>query len=255
MIKRILFVAVAAACTLAACALTRDFAGENLRYKVLYRWGLINKTAGYADIRMLAGNGATCSAQLTAASEPWADRIYRVRDTLNTTMRRADFSPVYYEKIAHEGNEYKHDIVRFSRSGYRYTGDCVRYVEKKGKVFRDETRTLEAEGTTVDMLSSFYVMRNLPFEKWQPGHCMTINIFSGKQKEKLTFKYAGVEEVSLKGKKYSCYHITFVFTGKNQTKTSDNMDAWISTGNERLPLKLEGKLPVGKVQCELVSPF
>ena len=61
--------------------------------------------------------------------------------------------------------------------------------------------------------------------------------------------------MSLKGKKYSCYHITFVFTGKNQTKTSDNMDAWISTGNERLPLKLEGKLPVGKVQCELVSPF
>lgn len=27
------------------------------------------------------------------------------------------------------------------------------------------------------------------------------------------------------------------------------MDAWIGTGSQRIPLKMEGKLPVGKVQC------
>ena len=27
------------------------------------------------------------------------------------------------------------------------------------------------------------------------------------------------------------------------------MEAWISTAPDRIPLKLEGKLPVGKVQC------
>ena len=27
------------------------------------------------------------------------------------------------------------------------------------------------------------------------------------------------------------------------------MDAWISTEPNRIPLRLEGKLPVGKVQC------
>ena len=27
------------------------------------------------------------------------------------------------------------------------------------------------------------------------------------------------------------------------------MDAWISTDAQRIPLKLEGTLPVGKVQC------
>jgi len=232
----------------------RNFDNESLRYKVLYRWGLINKTAGYATIRMTGGDGETCKAQLTAASEPWADRFYKVRDTLNATMHCADFSPVLYEKLAHEGNESKHDIVRFSRKGYTYTGDCVRKVWKKGKIFRDETRTLTAVGTTVDMMSSFYYMRNLPFEKWPKGYTLTINIFSGKQKEKLTFKYQGTEDVECGGKKWQCYHITFIFTGDNQKKTSDNMDAWISTDEARVPLRLEGKLPVGKVQCELVSP-
>lgn len=232
---------------------SRTFDNETLRYKVLYRWGLINKTAGYATIRMLPGGAEECRAQLTAASEPWADRFFRVRDTLNSTMRRADFSPVFYEKLAHEGNERKHDIVRFSSSGATYTGDCVRKVWKKGKIFRDETRTLTAVGTTVDMMTSFYHMRNLPFEDWKPGHTLTINIFSGKQKEKLTFKYCGITDVEIKGKKRPCYHITFIFTGDNQKKTSDNMDAWITADEARIPLRLEGKLPVGKVQCELVE--
>lgn len=251
--KRLFTLLLITATFSATTLFARSFEGENLRYKVLYRWGLINKTAGYADIRTFPGKGDQFAAQLTAASEPWADRFYRLRDTLNATMRRADMKPIFYEKIAHEGNEYKHDIVRFTQNGITYTGDCVRYVEKKGKTIRDEKRTLQAEGTTVDMLSSFYFMRDLPFENWNKGYTLTINIFSGKQQELLTFKYQGVEDVEIKGKKYPCYHITFIFTGKNKTKTSDNMDAWISTAPSRVPLKLEGKLPVGKVQCLLVS--
>ena len=243
---------------LAACICTTDvFAqksdNEVLNYKVLFRWGLINKTAGHATLRMLPGNADECKAQLTASSEPWADRIYRLRDTLNATMLRVDYSPLHYEKIAHEGNEFKHDIVRFTRNGDTFTGDCSRTVIKKGKVTKDETRVLTATGTTVDMLSSFYHMRNLPFDSWEKGHSTTINIFSGKQKEKLTFKYQGIENVKTNGKEIPCYHITFIFTGKNQTKTSDDMDAWITADNARRPLKLEGKLPVGKVQCILVE--
>ena len=103
------------------------------------------------------------------------------------------------------------------------------------------------------MMSSFYYMRNLPFEKWTKGHTLTINIFSGKQKEKLSFKYQGIDNVEAKGKTYPCYHITFIFTGDGGKKTSDNMDAWIRADESRVPIRLEGKLPVGKVQCELVS--
>ena len=53
---------------------------------------------------------------------------------------------------------------------------------------------LEAEGTTVDMLSAYYYMRSLPFPMWDSGHTECINIFSGKRKELLTIKYHGIEE-------------------------------------------------------------
>ena len=241
-------------CMAAPCAFGWNVPRERLTYDVMYKWGLINKKAG--SVSLVPRPHSTKNdfqAVLTAATAPWADNIFMLRDTLMGTINSSNFLPIYYEKIAHEGNELKHDIVRFSKKGYTSTGDCVRKVWKKGKVFRDETRELEAVGTTVDMMSSFYYMRNLPFEKWTKGHTLTINIFSGKQKEKLSFKYQGIDNVEAKGKTYPCYHITFIFTGDGGKKTSDNMDAWIRADESRVPIRLEGKLPVGKVQCELVS--
>ncbi len=40
---------------------------------------------------------------------------------------------------------------------------------------------------------------------------------------------------------------------RSGAKTSDDMEAWIAAGSSRIPLKLEGKLPVGKVHCIYVK--
>lgn len=225
-----------------------SFEEETVKYKVMYKWGLINKKAGTATIT-LRDLDDRYSAQLTARSESWADRFYSVRDTLNGEFSKEGLRPSFYEKIAHEGGESKHDIVKFSYFGAKVTGDCSRRVVKKGKETINNKLKLESAGTTVDMLSSFYYMRALPYDNWPIGQDHTITIFSGKRKESLTLKYHGVETVEVDDKSYECYHITFIFTGEEGKKTSDDMDAWITTDKRRLAVQLEGKLPVGKVRC------
>ena len=224
------------------------FADESLDYKVKYKWGLINKQAGHATLT-LKNVGNEYIVQLTAASEPWADKFFEVRDTLNGVISRPDFRSKFYEKIAHEGGEYKHDTVRFGYDGSKVTGDCTRRVVKKGEERVNQRLTLESEGTTVDMMSAYYYMRAIPYDKWIPGQTETITIFSGKRKEDLTIKYHGIEDVKGDKKTYRCYHITFIFTSDGGRKTSDDMDAWISADSRRIPIRLEGKLPVGKVYC------
>jgi len=235
-----------------AMAAAPSFVNESLSYRVMYKWGLINKQAGHATLT-IRDKGDHYFAKLVAASEPWADKFYCVRDTLNGTIFKKGFRPGMYEKIAHEGSEYKHDVVKFSYSGNTVTGHCTRRVIKKGEIRVDEKRTLTDTGVTVDMLSSYYYMRSLPFEKWKPGHKEVINIFSGKRKEILSFDYKGIEVVQIGNKRYQCFHITFIFTGDGGKKTSDDMDAWITTNSARIPVQLEGKLPVGKVKCELIN--
>ncbi len=226
-----------------------EFKNESINYKVMFKWGMVNKQAGHATLT-IRNNGSQYYTQLTAASESWADHFYKVRDTLNGIIDCAKFRPIYYERIAHEGSDHKHDTVNFSYVGAQVKGKCTRQKrDKKGNMVVDEKRDLGAMGTTVDMLTSFYYMRQLPYDTWKKGHVLTINIFSGKRKELLTIKYAGVETIKYDKKKYQCHHITFIFTSDGRTRTSENMDAWITTDARRIPIKLEGKLPVGKVQC------
>lgn len=235
--------------------ITTTLPPETLHYNVMFKWGIINKKAGSATLTLshLPGQYRTT---LTGASEPWADRIYRVRDTLNGRMDMDGFRPLFYEKIAHEGSEFKHDQVHYDYSTPGVVvGNCTRRVFKKNQLRIDETRSMEAENRAVDMLTSFYFMRQLPFEHMQPGERVSIDIFSGKQKELLTISYVGTENVELDGVEHPTFHVRFIFTSKGGTKTSDDMDAWISTAPRRIPIKLEGKLPVGKVKCFLTGPL
>lgn len=233
----------------ASATINADFNNESLPYKVMYKWGLINKKAGTATLS-LRNDGKHYATLLTARSEAWADKFFRVRDTLSGRIVREDFRPVYYEKRSHEGSDHKHDVVTYRYTGSRILGICTRrHWDKNGKLTKDEKRTLEAQGTTVDMLSSFYYMRALPFADWKPGNVTTINIYSGKRKELLTIKYVGIDNIDYDGRSYRCYHIRFTFADEERRKSSDDMDAWITADSRRLPVKLEGKLPVGKVQC------
>lgn len=228
--------------------LAKGFADESLSYKVKYKWGLINKQAGHATLT-LRNSGPDYVAQLTASSEPWADRFFQVRDTLNGVIQRHDFRPKFYEKIAHEGSEDKHDTVKFEYVGDSVIGHCTRRVVKDGKERVNSRLRLGSTGTTVDMMSAYYYMRAIPYENWKSGQHEDITIFSGKRKETLTIRYHGIEDVKADKKTFRCYHITFIFTSDGGKKTSDDMDAWISADSRRIPVRLEGKLPVGKVHC------
>ena len=248
-IKRKCLALLSAALLGTEAAAAMQFNDESLSYKVNYKWGLIHKQAGHATLT-LKNDGPYYYAQLTAASEPWADRFFEVRDTLNGVIKRDGFVPIFYEKIAHEGGEDKHDTVTFIYDGNnKVRGECTRHVVKKGKERVNQKIELEAEGMTVDMMSAYYYMRALPYENWKPGQTETITIFSGKRKEALTIKYHGTEDVKADKKTFRCYHITFIFTSDGGKKTSDDMDAWISADGRRIPVRLEGKLPVGKVHC------
>ena len=51
-----------------------SLANETIKYKVIYKWGLVHKQAGTAAIR-LTRNGNTYHSVATAKSDPWADKI------------------------------------------------------------------------------------------------------------------------------------------------------------------------------------
>lgn len=217
---------------------------ETLNYQVVFHWGVVWKHA--ADATLTTTKTASgYSSRLTGKTRSWADKVYTVRDTLKCTMTSA-FRPIKYERLAHEGSYYAHDIVKFTNYGASTSAQCTRYRKNKPTA----NLTLNANGVAYDMLSVFFMLRNIDFSKMKSGNIYSTWIFSGKEKEILTVRYVGIEPLQLRDKsRHQAFHIKLKFTQDNGKKSSDDIDAYISTGAQRIPLMVVGKLPVGEIKC------
>lgn len=225
---------------------------EKLKYVVTYKWGLINKEAGEA-VLTLNEHGGYYDIKMTAKSRPWADKVFMVRDTLVSKVKKEGFKAQQYHKAAHEGREYSLDIVDFRHEGNKVKGHCERVREKKGKGRERSSIELESTGPTFDMLSVFYYLRTLDFESLATGKPLVMTVFSGSRAETMTVKKYGKEKVKLKdGSEHEALHITFKFTQGGIQRSSDDIDCWLSLDGRNVPLLVVGKLPIGQIRCYLV---
>lgn len=221
---------------------------ETLKYDIVYHWGLIWKHAGSATLTVKP-QGSNYQVMLAARTISWADKVFKVRDTLSCTMQPVvGLRPLVYRKASHEGKHTGVDIVRYSYSGKVSNAECTRI--RPGKA--DQHINLQANGQAYDMLSIFYYLRSLDFNAMTVGRTYSTTVFSGKKKETLRLKLVGSESIELRDKsKHKAYHISFTFTTDGQTKSSDDMHVWISTDSAHKPLMMKGKLPIGEVRCYL----
>ena len=241
--KRIYIICVILMCC-ANAVLGGRFSDESLNYQIVYHWGLIWKHAANATLEIKDG-GDNYDARLHARTLSWVDKIYKVRDTLYSTIEKDAFVPLKYVKSTHEKGYVARDIVEFSYTDSATIGRCVRIRKGKDNV----EKILETEGEAYDMLSIFYVLRILDMEKLAAEGSYKTTVFSGKRKETLNIKYVGVENIKLRDKsKHDAYHIKFSFTQEGKKKSSDDMDTWISMDDSRIPLMLRGSLPIGEVR-------
>lgn len=229
-----------------------SFQNETLKYVIQYKWGLVHKDAGEATLS-LRRNGNNYNIMLAARTQPWADKIYQVRDTLKATVRVSDLKPLSYTKLTHEKGEFKKDEIKYSISGNSTVGTAKRTRYKKGKP-EVTTKTLTATGPVYDMLSVFYYLRALDYAQLSKNKIYTATVFSGKQKETIKIRCLGVEKIKLRNNTVKeAYHIKFNFTRDGGKKSSDDIDTWISTDSSHKPLYLVGKLPIGEVRAYLVN--
>lgn len=246
-----LVIALVMAMTSMAGLAATNFQDEVLNYKVMYKWGFISKVAGYATLH-LKTSPTVYEAELTARSAKWADKLYALRDTLYTTMSPATLLPDKYVYIAHENGTYKYDVVKFSHVGNQFTGLATRkYRNKKGE-WSEDSKTLTATGPSVDLLSMFFYVRGIDFPRMRIGSSVKLNCFSGKKTEVLTVTYNGTQKITVNDKEYLAYCVGFTFTRDGKTSSAP-INAWITANSQRLPLQVEGQLPVGKIRCVLAD--
>lgn len=226
-----------------------NLSNESLNYHIIYHWGLIWKHAATATLE-IHDDGENYNARLYAHTLSWVDKIYRVRDTLYSTIDSRNLVPIKYVKATHEKNYVCRDVVNFRMENNKTIGDCLR--KRPGRV--DFEKTLVTNGEAFDMLSVFYKLRTLDMVQLKKKGYYTTTVFSGTSKERLDIWYVGDEKVEMRDESTrDAIHLKFTFTEDGKEKSSDDIDAWISNDADRIPLLLRGKLPIGEVRVYCVK--
>ena len=160
--KRLLSIrtlALMMALSAAIAAHSYTLTNETLHYDIVYHWGLIWKHAGSATLS-IKKSGHNYDASLSARTISWADKVFRVRDTLSCTIQPSGMRPIVYRKASHEGKHSGFDIVRYSYNGNTSLAECTRI--RPGKA--NNVVRLQANGQAYDMLSIFFYIRALDYK-------------------------------------------------------------------------------------------
>ncbi|MCH5235375.1 MAG: DUF3108 domain-containing protein [Muribaculaceae bacterium] len=251
MMKKIIFLfALIFISTVAAFATTN----EKLNYVVTYKWGLIQKDAGEVEITKKPKNDGY-ELKLVAKTKPWADKIYKLRDTLISVTEKEHYRPLHYTYIAHEKNKYRKDDIAFTYTGNSVKGKSEKYKENKNGDIEHSSQILEGSTPVYDMLSVYFFLRDIEYANLKPGETVRATIFSGSKEEFLTVRCEGKETIQLRDKsEHEAWHILFKFTQKGGTKSSDDINCWVSTKEPHIPLLIVGNLPIGQVRVNYQAP-
>lgn len=241
---------------------------EELTYDVYFHLGFIWAKAGrgilsYSDETAADGN-VKKHGQLAAKSLNVVEHIMKVRDTLDCWMND-QLIPIEFSKKTHEGkyNSIEHNkyTTTWKSPSASHTAENVassnikidRWLQKGKEAPRTEDTIYVVNEPAYDMLSLFYVIRDLEFSKLSTGTKMKYACFSGLKKDWINVEFQGEEHIKLRnGKEHDAYLVFLTFATKGQDSTP--LKVWLSKTQDHRPLKvIIGLKRIGSVQGEIVE--
>ena len=227
-------------------------AGEVIEYDLYFKYGLLDKKAGTASLRVSNANyGGTAGYKMTmiSHSQGMARKIFSLSDTLSCYTSK-NLQPLAFKKLAHEdGDDTIEDYT------YTYQNNKVKIKTKRVKNGDEKfDETIESSNCTYDMLSVVYYARTLDYAGMKSGSKVKVYFMSGKKHMSMTIIHQGIETVKMNdGKKYQCIKLSLQISDKAFEDGKEAMKVYLTNDNNRMPLRIDSKLKVGSVKSILKS--
>lgn len=229
--------------TQANCAIpnTAFQAGENVGFTVGYSVGGVFVPAGTGSfsttleklngrpVYHIIGRGKTLS------SYEWA---YKAIDTYETYMDVENFVPLKFVRNINEGGYKKYQNVSFNRSA---------------------NTAISAEGVfkvpacVHDVVSSVFYARNVDYNRLKPGDKIPFNVFLDNEVFGMYIRYVGKETITTKYGRFKAIKIKPLTIKGNIFEGGEKMTVWITDDANRVPIRIESPIIVGKVKIEMTS--
>jgi hypothetical protein len=217
--------------------------GEHLLFRVHY--GFINAGEASVDVgdTLYKVNNRICyKVNVHGKSTGIFDLGMRIRNTYRSYIDTAALIPHQFYVNIQEGKYRKEERVFFDQKQHR-----VKSEEK------DDKKEFETPTDVQDIVSGYYFLRTVDFNKLHVGDTVRIHAFFDDELYDFKVKYRGKDEVKTKFGKIKAIKITPVMPANRLFDGDSSIRAWISDDNNKIPLKIEADLFVGAVAMDLKS--
>lgn len=215
--------------------------GEFLKYKVHY--GLLN--AGFTSLEVSETDEPDV---LHAVGKGWTTGMvgifFKVDDTYETYFDKYTKRPKHFIRKIYEGGYTKDKEIFFDFEKHR-----ARVVNHKKE--RDSTYFIQ--NNVQDMLSSFYYVRSLDFDRLKKNDSVDVNMFFDERMYNVRILVMGRERLKTSFGEINCIKIRPLVQKGRVFKDEENVTLWVSDDKNKVPIRIKASILVGSVKADLVE--
>ena len=225
---------------------TAFHSGEEVIYKIYYNWNFIWIAAGEVRFKVNdAGNQYHVVVQ--GRTYDSYDNFYRVRDRFESYLDKETLMPNKFIRSVEEGSYRRYNELTFDQDKGR-----IQSVQGHSADSNEMTR-VNFDYCVHDILSVLYYLRNVDIESMPEGASIPVNVYL---EEKYPLNVRLIEKDQKKkikglGKMQTHTLRTELIAGE-VFKAEDQMTAYVSTDRNKIPVRIESPLTVGKMKAVMV---
>ncbi len=166
------------------------------------------------------------------------DNFFQVRDRYESYVDTATMLPQKFLRNVDEGGHKIYNNVSFNQS--------ARTATSTNGVFKITT-------CMQDVVSAVYYARNIKFENYKVGDKIPFDMFLDDEVYHLYIRYLGKEIVKTRYGKFSAIKIKPLLVKGTLFQGGEDMNAWLSDDPNRLLLRVESPITVGKIVVDMMG--
>lgn len=215
--------------------------GEKLRYRITY--GFVDAGEAVLEVKSTTKKGASnrelYHMKATGKTLSGFNAVFKVNDVYESYIDKKGIFPWQFVRRVDEG-------------GYKINQDYA-FKHDKLKVDNGEGKEFAIPVGIQDMISSFYYARTMDFKNAKPGEIFEFKCFMDDKVWPLKVKYVKDEVIHIRKGKFKCKKFVPVVQTGRYFKSENDVNFWVTDDNNRIPILIKAKIPVGTVKLHLVE--
>lgn len=224
--------------------------GEMLQYSVTYGFFTVGKATTVVENKVFQINSRPCY-KVDAFGETlgFVSWISKVKDQWGAYIdTSALVTHASYRKIR-EGNYKKDEWISFDHDTQQAS---VKVLDQKTGIY-GEPKVYPTPGNVRDLVAGFLYLRVIDFGKYKKGDTLAISGFFEDTSYNLKIIYSGKEKIKTGIGVFPSHKLIPIMPDNKLFDGENSITCWISDDLNRIPVRIEARMFIGKTGVELSS--